>query len=216
MSIGFRVDGSPALESSGVEHRPLGLASKPMDRSTPTTELLTALRAGDPGALDVLIPRVYEEIRRIAHRERARRGSGETLRTTALINEAYLKLVDQSEVEVHDRAHFLALAATVVRHLIIDDARRRGSKKRGGGWQQVSLAAVADSAPNRHDLLALDDALRRLAAFDERLAKVVECRYFGGLTIEETATALGLSPRSVDRAWKKARAWLYREVHEAE
>ena len=182
-----------------------------------TTDLLLALRRGESrDALAELMPRVYDEIRRIAHRERARRGAGETLRTTALVNEAYLKLVDQSRIDVGDRAHFLALAARAMRHIVIDYARRRDSQKRGGGWVEVSLGRVAAPVKEREELITLDAALSRLEHFDERLCRVVECRYFGGMTVQEAALALGVSPRTVDRAWQKARAWLYREIHETE
>ena len=182
-----------------------------MDSHTHPTELLAALAAGDEEALDLLVPHVYDEIRRIAHRERARRTGGETLRTTALVNEAYLKIAGGS-ARVEDRAHFMALAATVVRHLLIDEARRKQSLKRGGGWREISVAVVETDGPDPLDVLALDAAMTRLAEHDERLARVVECRYFGGMTVEETAAALGLSPRSVDRAWRKAKAWLYQEI----
>lgn len=149
-----------------------------MPSTEATTELLLALRKGDRQALDRFMPRVYDELHRIAHRELARVGGGGTLRTTGLVHEAYLKLVDQTRVQVEDRAHFLALAAT-------------------------------------DELVRLDDALQRLERFDERLRKVVECRFFGGMTVEATAAALEVAPRTVDRAWKKSKAWLYREIHEA-
>jgi RNA polymerase sigma factor (TIGR02999 family) len=187
-----------------------------MSSAQNTTELLLTLREGDGTALDRLMPRLYDELRRIAHRQLAQSGGKASLRTTGLVHEAYLKLVDQARVEVEDRAHFLALAAKTMRHVIIDDARRRGAKKRGGEWRRISLDHVGATAPERElDVITLDGALTRLEAFDERLCKVVECRFFGGLTVKETATALRMSPRSVDRAWQKARAWLYREMNEA-
>jgi RNA polymerase sigma factor (TIGR02999 family) len=182
-----------------------------------TTGLLLALRNGNRRALDRLVPHVYDELHRIAHRELARWGGGGILRTTGLVHEAYLKLVDRSRVEVDDRAHFLALAATAMRHIVIDYARKRGAGKRGGGWRRVPLD---ERVPAREQWLAeildLDDALRRLERFDERLSRVVECRAFAGMNVDETASALGVSPRTADRAWKKAKAWLYREIHEAE
>lgn len=181
-----------------------------------TTELLLALREGDRQALDRLIPRVYDELHRIAHRELARRGGGGTLRTTGLVHEVYLKLVDQSRVEVADRAHFLALAATAMRHIVIDYARARRTQKRGGGWRRISLDDDVPASEERFgEMIELDDALKRLERFDERLCKVVECRFFGGMSVKETALALGIAPRTVDRAWQKAKAWLYREIHEA-
>lgn len=181
-----------------------------------TTELLLALRQGDRGAFDRLMPRVYDQLHRIAHRELARRGGGGTLRTTGLVHEVYLKLVDQSRVQVADRAHFFALAATAMRHIVIDYARARRTKKRGGGWQRISLDDGVPSSEERFDeMIELDDALKRLERFDERLCKVVECRFFGGMSVQETATALDIAPRTVYRAWEKAKAWLYREIHEA-
>ena len=181
-----------------------------------TTGLLLALREGDRTALDRLVPRVYDELHRIAHRELTRRPGG-PLRTTGLVHEVYLKLVDGTRVEVEDRAHFLALAATAMRHIIIDYARKRRTRKRGGSWRRISLDDAVPASEARFDeLIELDDALERLGRFDERLCKVVECRFFGGMTVEETAAALDVAPRTVDRAWKKARAWLAREIHEAE
>jgi RNA polymerase sigma factor (TIGR02999 family) len=187
-----------------------------MSDTNDTTELLQALRQGDPGALDRLMPEVYDELHRIAHRELSRQGAGATLRTTGLIHEAYLKLVDQTRVAVDDRAHFLALAATAMRHIVIDYARSRATQKRGGSWQRISFdEALFGSDERLTEALELDEALTRLERFDERLSKVVECRYFGGLTVDETAVALGVGPRTVNRAWQKAKAWLYREIHEA-
>ena len=181
-----------------------------------TTELVLALRAGDRGALDRLMPRVYDELRLIAHRELARRGGRGTLCTTGLLHEVYLKLVNQARVDVEGRSHFFALAATAMRHVLIDYARERATKKRGGEWRRISLDGEVPAGEDRFDeLIELDDALERLKGFDDRLCSVVECRFFGGMTVPETATALGLSPRSVDRAWQKAKAWLYREMHEA-
>lgn len=187
--------------------------------STPenTTELLLALRNGDTEALDRLVPRVYDELRRIAHRIRFRQADERAPTTTGLVHEAYLKLVDQSRIETEDRARFLALAATAMRHIIIDDARRRLAGKRGGGWQRIPLEALGTERTGRPaETLEVHEALERLERFDTRLCRVVECRFFGGLTVEETAAALEVSPRTVDRDWEKAKAWLYREMHEAE
>lgn len=187
-----------------------------MSSAEDTTELLLALREGDRRALDRLMPRVYDELHRIAHRELARVGGRGTLRTTGLVHEAYLKLVDGNRVQVEDRAHFLALAATAMRHIVIDYARRRRTWKRGGGWRRISLEHSLPASEDRfEELIELDGALKRLERFDERLCKVVECRFFGGMTVEETAATLEVAPRTVDRAWQKAKAWLYQEMHEA-
>lgn len=213
---GFLQDtvGNGILEPRSVDRDPS--VGESMASAEDTTELLLTLRGGDRSALDRLMPRVYDTLHRIAHRELARRGGGSTLRTTGLVHEAYLKLVDQSRVEVEDRAHFLALAATAMRHIVIDYARRRGAKKRGGDRRRISLKEAVPTTEDRiDDILDLDAALTRLERFDDRLCKVVECRFFAGLTVEETAAALGISPRTVNRAWQKARAWLYREMHEA-
>lgn len=181
-----------------------------------TTELFLALRDGDRGALERLVPRLYEELHAIAHRELSRRRAGASLQTTGLLHEAYVKLVDQTRVHVEDRSHFLALAATAMRHILIDHARSRRAQKRGGGWRRLSLDDdVAVAEEDFEALIELDEALGRLERFDSRLGKVVECRFFGGLTVPETAAALDVAPRTVDRAWRKARAWLYRELHEA-
>jgi len=180
-----------------------------------TTELLLALRRGDRQALNRLMPRVYDELHHIAHRELARVGGGGTLGTTGLVHEAYLKLVDGARVEVEDRTHFLALAATAMRHIVIDYARRRQTGKRGGGWRRISLDEGVPASEERFDeLIELDEALQRLERFDEGLCKVVECRFFGGMNVEETAAALEVAPRTVDRAWRRAKAWLHREIHE--
>jgi RNA polymerase sigma factor (TIGR02999 family) len=181
-----------------------------------TTELLLALRAGDSRALDRLVPRVYDELHRIAHRALAARRGAATLRTTGLVHEAYLKLIDRSRIEVEDRGHFLALAATAMRHIVIDRARKRQAQKRGGDRRRVPLDEdVVWSETRASDLIELDEALGRLERFDERLSRVVECRFFAGLSVEETALAMRLAPRSVNRAWRKAKAWLYREMNEA-
>lgn len=195
-------------------HDPTAVLSMPL--SDDTTELLRALCQGDDRALDRLTPRVYDELHRIAHRELARRGAGGTLRTTDLLHEAYVKLVDQTRVEVDDRAHFLALAATAMRHIVIDYARKRQSQKRGGEWRRISLDDGVPASEDRFtEIIELDEALRRLERFDRRLCKIVECRFFGGMTVPETAAALSIAPRTVDRAWQRAKAWLYREIHEA-
>ena len=184
------------------------------------TRLLIAWRAGDEDALDQLFPRVYEELRHIAHRHLRREREGHTLSTTALVNEAYLKLVDQTRAQWTDRAHFFAVAARVMRRILVDYARRHQAKKRGGGTGPLTLddeavgsaTLVADERAEM--LLALDDALKRLAEVDERLSKVVECRFFGGLTEEETADALSITARTVRRDWVKAKGWLHQALRE--
>ena len=180
------------------------------------TEILSAWGRGDPQALDRLFPVVYAELRDLA-RHKARRALGETLGTTALVHEAYLKLVDQTHATFENRAHFFAVAAKVMRRLVVDHARDRGARKRGGGARLVTLDDEALAAEGRSiDLLALDQALSRLEACDARLAKLVELRYFGGLTLEETAGALEISPTTVKRDWFKARAFLIQEMTGAE
>lgn len=182
------------------------------------TEALLALRHGTPDAMDRLMPLVYDQLRRIAHRQLGAEPTGHTLTTTALVHEAYLKLVDQTRAQLQDRAHFFAVAARAMRRILIDYARRYRAARRGGGPNRpaatpVSLDTVALPVPERADaLLALDDALDRLGQIDARLAQVVECRFFAGLTEAETATALAVSQRTVAREWAVARGWLYQEL----
>jgi RNA polymerase sigma factor (TIGR02999 family) len=163
--------------------------------------------------LDQVVALAYRELRAIAHRRLMGLGAGGTLSTTALVHEAYLKLADQSRAEWHDRAHFLALASVVMRHVLVDRARELSTLKRGGMRQRITLDDEAMSAEAEPDLLLqLDDAMNRLAAFEPRLARVVECRFFGGLTEEETAEALGRTVRTVQRDWVKARVLLRRAL----
>ena len=177
------------------------------------TELLHNWRQGDRQALDELMPLVYEELRRIAHRYMRRERPGQSMQTTALVNEAYLRLLGSAPVEWQDRAHFFAVAATVMRHLLVDRARARRYGKRGGGARQISLDEAAAITPAQDlDLLALDEVLEKLAAIDERKSRLVELRYFGGLSAEEAAEVLGVSQITVKREWLKAKAWLYREL----
>jgi RNA polymerase sigma-70 factor (ECF subfamily) len=176
-----------------------------------TTRLLRDWAEGDRAALDILAPRVYKELRRVAANLMKVEQAGRTLTATGLVHEAYLRLVDASRVQVHHRAHFLALASKVMRQILLDNARRRHAAKRGEGAVRVDLDSVAEVVPGEtrdRALIALDDALEELAAVDERRAQVVEMRYFGGLTIEETAAALHVSVETVMRDWKIARAWL--------
>ena len=179
------------------------------------TGLLLAWRAGDRGALDRLFPLVYQELGRIAHRQLGRERPDHTLGTTALVHEAYLKLVDQTRARWENRAQFFAVAARAMRRILVDYARRHGALKRGGAAAQVSLSDATLVADQRADaLVALDEALTRLAAVDERLCRVVECRFFGGLTEEETAEALELTARTVRRDWVKAKGWLHQALKE--
>jgi len=181
--------------------------------STHITELLLAWNKGDDQALDRLMPLVQDELHRLAHRYIAGERPGHPLQTTALVNEAYLRLIDSSRVRWQDRAHFFAVSAQLMRRILVDVARARHKVKRGGGAIQVALdeAAVIAHEPSA-DLVALDEALKTLAAFDERKSKVVELRFFGGLSVEETAEVLKVSPVTVMRDWGLAKAWLLREL----
>ena len=192
-----------------------------------TAQLVALRRSDDPAGWDRLVPLVYRELRAIAHRQLRRERDGHTLSTTALVHEAYLKLADQRRVAWHDRAHFFAIAATVMRRVLIDYARRQRRAKRVGVHELAPTCATIESLENgrrreaelvaeeRADVLtALDEALTRLAVLDERLVRVVECRFFGGLTEEETATALGVTARTVRRDWIKAKGWLQRALQE--
>jgi RNA polymerase sigma factor (TIGR02999 family) len=181
--------------------------------SQDVTELLDQWRNGNKSALDALLPLVYNELHSLAHRHIRGERADHTLQTTALVNEAYLKLINQKTVSWQNRAHFFAVAAQVMRHILVDYARARRYSKRGGGAHRVSL----DDAPilsreRSSEIVALDEALKRLADFDERKSRIVEMRYFGGLSVEETAAVLGVSAITVKREWLKARAWLYREL----
>ncbi len=179
------------------------------------TDLLLQLRDGDPEAMDRMFPLVYEELRRIAHRQLQLERPGHTLGTTGLVHETYLKLVDQTRVQWRDRGHFFRVASWAMRRILVDYARRYRALRRGGELQTLDgegAAAEASVAERGETLLALDEALERLAAVNDRLSRVVECRYFGGLTEEETAEALGVSPRTVERDWVKARSWLHLEL----
>lgn len=185
-----------------------------MGNSVPrdVTRLLLDWSQGDQTAFDLLMPLVYDELRALADRSLRRERSGHTLQGTALVHEAYLRLIDQRRVRWQDRAHFFAVAAQVMRRILVDHARRHGAAKRGGGTPTLPLGDVAASMPVPDiDLLALDQMLDRLAALDVRQSRIVELRFFGGLTVEETAEALRLSPSTVKNEWSMARAWLYRE-----
>jgi len=178
------------------------------------TELLLRWRAGDQECLNRLLPQVEGELRRIAHRYMRMERRGHTLQTTALVNEAYLKLVDQTQVDWQNRAQFLGVAARLMRHILVDHARALCRGKRGGGAHVLPLDEGLVFSPQKSAaLVALDDALNELAGFDARKAQVVELRYFGGMSVEETAETLGVHPNTVIRDWRLARIWLWRELN---
>ncbi len=180
------------------------------------TQLLEDWSHGDQAALDRLMPLVHHELQRLAHRHLGHERAGHTLQTTALVNEAYLKLVEQRQVHWQSRTHFFAIAAQLMRRILIDYARKRGYAKRGGGAQHVALDEVAVLSPERaSDLIDLDEALDKLAALDPQQCRVVELRFFGGLTVEETAEALGLSVDKVKSEWSTAKAWLYKKMRKS-
>ncbi|MGQ0641487.1 MAG: sigma-70 family RNA polymerase sigma factor [Gemmatimonadaceae bacterium] len=191
---------SPKSENSG-------------DTRKEITDLLIAWRAGDTERRDKLVALVYDDLRRIAHGQRLRERDEHTLTTTAIVHETFLRLVDISRIEWQDRAHFFAVVATLMRNVLVDYARRHRSAKRGAGFKSVDLenAAAAIDAPT-DVLIEIDNALTKLSDVDPRLARVVECRFFGGLQDEETAAALGVSVRTVRRDWTKAKGWLYQEL----
>jgi RNA polymerase sigma factor (TIGR02999 family) len=182
------------------------------------TQLLKAWRGGDSDALPALVPLVYQELRRIAARYAARERSGHVLQSTALVHEAFLKLVDQTRVDWQSRAHFYGVAAQMMRRILVDQARHGQRQKRGGGGIAVSLTegaadvAAPESGVDPVDAIALDRALTRLEQFDATQARVVELRFFGGLSIEETATVMEVSAGTVKREWAVAKAWLFREL----
>ncbi len=175
--------------------------------------LLRAWRGGDQLALEKLMPLVYDELRRLAHRYMVREKAGHTLQTTALVNEAYLRLVDLKQIEWQDRAHFFAISARFMRRILVDFARSRGYQKRGGDAKQVSLdESVFVSPEPGAELVRIDEVLSALAEFDERKAKVVELRFFGGMTEDETAEVLHVSRETVKRDWRLAKSWLLCEL----
>jgi RNA polymerase sigma factor (TIGR02999 family) len=177
------------------------------------TQLLQAWGSGDREAIDKLFPAVYEELRRQARRHLRAERANHTLQATALVNEAYIKLVDQRQAQWQNRAHFFGIAAQAMRRILVDHARGRRAAKRGGSAVQVSLEVAQDVAEASNvDLMDLDQALTRLSALDPQQARIVELRYFSGMSIEETAGALGISPATVKRDWSMARAWLRREL----
>jgi len=180
------------------------------------TDLLVRWSRGDKGAADALFPIVYEELRRVARGQRRRLRAGDTLNTTAVVHEAYLKLVDAPHVSVRDRQHFLALAARAMRQILVDHARRRRASKRGGEAYHTGLDRGEIGVESRTlDVLAFDEALNKLGALEPRLVQLVELRFFAGLSVDETAEALELAPRTVDRDWRRARAFLHHELRPA-
>ncbi len=196
-------------------------ASKKRESATPDdiTELLLAAENGDRSALEACFPLVYEELRAIARRQRRAWHGNTTLNTTALLHEAYLKVVDQGRVGARSRAHFLAIASTAMRHILCNYARDRTRQKRGGGIEEVSLKDVEDAAeqPAFSDeaaevLAALGEALEQLETLDKRQSQVIECRFFAALSVEDTALALNISPATVKRDWAFARAWLVKQM----
>ncbi len=177
------------------------------------TDLLLEMRGGNTDAMDRLLPLVYDELRGIAHAQLRRERPGHTLGTTGLVHETYVRLVDQTRVEWRDRGHFFAAAACAMRRILVDYARRNRAARRGGGSVRFTLDEDVPAAERGEMLLALDEALDRLATVDRRLSRVVECRYFSGLTEQETADTLGVTRRTVQRDWVKARGWLYLELN---
>ncbi len=179
------------------------------------TELLSAVRRGESGAMDRLVPLVYNELRVAAHRQLAGWRPGQALATTDLVHETYLKLVDKSRADWRDRTHFLGAAAIAMRYILVDASRRRAAVKRGGEARRVPLKdSQVGAEGHAAEILAVDEALSALADFDPRLAQLVERRFFGGWKIEEVAEARGVSGRTVKRDWRKARAFLYRALQE--
>jgi RNA polymerase sigma-70 factor (ECF subfamily) len=176
------------------------------------TGLLRAWEDGDREALDRLMPIVYDELRRTAHNHMRRERASHTLQATALVNEVYMRLVGITNVRWQDRAHFFAIAASMMRRILLDAARARAAGKRGGGELRITLREDVLASNQAADLVAIDDALQVLSQVDPRKAQVVELRFFGGLTVEEMAEVLGISPQSVKRDWKLARAWLLKEL----
>ena len=181
--------------------------------SAEITLLLKAWSRGDKSALGYLAPKVYDELRRMARRYMRNERAGNTLQTTALANEAYLRLVDANVADWNDRVHFFAVSAQMMRRILVDRARARRSEKRGGAFRKVNLDDSPEISDSKdREILAVDEALKLLQATDPRKAEVVELRFFGGLSVEETATILRVSPQTVMRDWKLAKAWLVREI----
>jgi RNA polymerase sigma-70 factor, ECF subfamily len=208
----------PLVSRSGKHARKTSTSEKGLEWGIPenptrVTGLLLKWGQGDEAALERLIPLVHRELHQIARRCLAGEGRGHSLQATALVNEAYLRLVDAKDVAWHDRVHFLSVAARVMRRILVDHARASRARKRGGGVVRVTFdEALAISNEPRQDFVALDDALEALSRFDERKSRVVELRFFGGLTVEETASVVEVSPETVMRDWQLAKVWLQREM----
>ena len=185
------------------------------DKSDEATGLLTGWCAGDRAALDRLLPLVYDELRAIAARHLDRERPDHTLQPTALVHEAYLRLIDQRQVDWRNRAQFLGIAAEMMRRILVNHARERAALKRGGGLRKVSLTEALNQPGPEVDIEGLDDSLRRLATHDPRKARIVELRFFGGLTNVEAAEVLSVSPATAERDWKFARAWLFAALDES-
>ena len=181
-----------------------------------TTELFLRWRTGSESALNEFLPLVYEELRRVARRHLQRERAGHTLQTTGLIHEAYLRLIEQNPKNVQNRAHFVAITSNLMRQILVDYAREKLAKKRDGGCRITLSEDVAVAESREIDVLAVDDALNRLSRLDPQQARVVELRYFGGLSIRETSDVLGISEATVKRDWATARAWLHREINPPE
>lgn len=179
------------------------------------SQILAGWRDHDPAAREALVGVLYDELHRLAHHYMRQERPGHLLQTTALVNEAYLRLIDVDRMEWRDRAHFFAMAATTMRRILVEHARAQARGKRGGGAAMTSISASLPAPEPEVDVIALDEALERLATFDAQQARVVELRYFAGMTIDETAEALEVSAGTVKREWSVARAWLYRELHPA-
>ena len=187
--------------------------SDPASPSHDVTQLLVSWSEGDPKALEALTPLVYDELRTLAGRYLRRERPDHTLQSTALVHEAYLRMVDQRQVRWQNRAHFFGVAAQIIRRILVDHARSHKAEKRGADAVKLSLdEAMAVPEERQVDLVALDDSLNSLASFDVQQGRIVELRFFGGLSIEETAAVLGVSPATVKRDWAMAKAWLYREI----
>jgi RNA polymerase sigma factor (TIGR02999 family) len=204
VALRARTLGRPTMQPSG---------SANASDTQPVTELLLQLREGKAGAMDRLFPLVYEELRRVAHRALRGERTGHTLGTTGLVHEAYLRLADQTRLEYRDRGHFYSIAARAMRHILVDYARRHRAAKRGGAKPVIALDEALHSVEDRAEaLVALDEALTDLETLDPRLGQVVQCRFFGGLTEEETGEVLGVTARTVRRDWLKAKGWLYQQL----
>lgn len=205
-----------ATDAAGIARKKETEPSVPSGYHNPreVSRLISRCRAGDPEAFDGLVEALYDDLRRIAHRRLAAERPDHTLRTTALVNEAYMQLAEGGSQEWRSRRHFCAVASKAMRHILVDHARRRGTEKRGGSATMVPLddVPIARNAPPAVELLTLHEALARLGRRDARLERLVECRFFGGLTVAETAEALGISPRTAERDWSRARAYLAREM----